>query len=155
MQPVYGSIPEANPVVEQRYTRSQTYAADLTDDQKIAFDLCRAGATWFYNEASRSQLDRYRHRVPVEGFQGLSYQGHGEVMKRGCDLHHDFAVSLAQTRSGRTGHRSNTGSSWPARELPGSLRNAKSGTGSRTSSSESSRSMPRSHTGRCLDTGQA
>jgi transposase len=72
-------------VEKQRYTRSQTYTADLTNDQKIAFDLCRAGATWFYNEACRSQLDRYRHRVPVEGFQGLSYAV--SVARRGrCDF---------------------------------------------------------------------
>lgn len=57
----------------QRYTRAQTYAAEPTDAQKAAFDLCRAGTTWFYNEACRSQLDRHRHRRPVEGYMSLSY----------------------------------------------------------------------------------
>jgi transposase len=81
MQPVGGSIRQE----ETRYTRSQTYAADLTDDQKTAFDLCRAGATWFYNEACRSQLDRYRRRVPVEAFQGLSYAV-SAARRGGCDF---------------------------------------------------------------------
>jgi len=56
-----------------RYIRAQAYAAELTSDQAAAFSLCRAGATWFYNEAIASQLDRYRHRIPVETNMSLSY----------------------------------------------------------------------------------
>jgi len=60
-------------MMPQRHIRSQTYAAELTGDQVAEFDLCRAGATWFYNEAVASQLDRSRHRVPVESNMSLGY----------------------------------------------------------------------------------
>jgi hypothetical protein len=56
-----------------RHVRSQTFAAELTSDQAAVFDLCRAGATWFYNEACASQLDRYRHGVGIESNMSLSY----------------------------------------------------------------------------------
>jgi transposase len=68
-----------------RYTRAQTYAAEPTDPQKAAFDLCRAGATWFYNEACRSQLDRHRHRRHVESYMSLSYAV-AEARKSGCEF---------------------------------------------------------------------
>jgi transposase len=46
----------------------------LTAEQETAFRFCHAGVTWFYNEAAASQLDRYRHHVPVETYkQRLSY----------------------------------------------------------------------------------
>lgn len=35
--------------------------------------MCRAGATWFFNEACRSQRDRYLHHVPIESKESLSY----------------------------------------------------------------------------------
>jgi transposase len=60
-------------MIPQRHIRSQAYAAALTTDQQAAFDFCRAGVTWFYNEAAASQLDRYRHRVGVETNMGLAY----------------------------------------------------------------------------------
>ena len=56
-----------------RYIRAQTYAAELTSDQAAVFDLCRAGATWFYNEACASQLDRYRHGAGIESNMSLGY----------------------------------------------------------------------------------
>jgi hypothetical protein len=69
----------------QRYMRAQTYAAELTGAQDAAFDFCRAGATWFYNEASRSQLDRYRHGVSVESFMSLGYAVK-VARNTGCDF---------------------------------------------------------------------
>ena len=57
----------------ERHLRSQTYAAELTAEQAAVFDLFRAGTTWFFNQAIASQLDRYRHHVPVETFASLSY----------------------------------------------------------------------------------
>src|ERR1035441_913862 len=57
----------------ERHLRSQTYAAELAADQAAVFDLFRAGTTWFFNQAIASQLDRYRHHVPVETYAGLSY----------------------------------------------------------------------------------
>lgn len=57
----------------QRHKRAQTYAAELTSDQVAAFDFCRAGATWFYNEAAASQLNRYRHHVHIESNMSLGY----------------------------------------------------------------------------------
>jgi transposase len=57
----------------ERYIRSQAFAAELTAEQAAEFGFCRAGTTWFYNEANASQLDRYRHRVPVESNMSLSY----------------------------------------------------------------------------------
>ena len=57
----------------EQYVWSQTYAAELAVGQVADFGLCRAAATWFYNEANASQLDRYRHRVPVESLISLSY----------------------------------------------------------------------------------
>ena len=56
-----------------RHKRAQTYAAELTSGQEAEFDFCRAGATWFYNQASASQLDRYRHHVPIESKRNLPY----------------------------------------------------------------------------------
>ena len=56
-----------------RHIRAQTYAAELTSGQEAVFDLCRAGATWFYNEACASQLDRYRHGAGVESNMSLGY----------------------------------------------------------------------------------
>jgi transposase len=55
------------------YARSQTFAAELAPEQREAFSFCRAGVTWFYNEASHSQHDRYRHRAGVEGCMSLGY----------------------------------------------------------------------------------
>ena len=57
----------------QRHIRSQAYAAELTSGQEAEFGFCRAGATWFYNQASASQLDRYRHGVRIETRNSLSY----------------------------------------------------------------------------------
>src|SRR6266567_3532419 len=57
----------------ERHVRSQAFAAELTAEQAAEFGFCRAGMTWFFNEANASQLDRYRHRVPVESNMSLSY----------------------------------------------------------------------------------
>ncbi len=56
-----------------RHIRAQTYAAELTGDQIAEFGFCNAGATWFYNEANASQLDRHRHRVLIETNMSLAY----------------------------------------------------------------------------------
>jgi hypothetical protein len=56
-----------------RYLRAQTYAAELTGGQVAEFNFCNAGVTWFYNEASASQLDRYRHRAGIESNMSLGY----------------------------------------------------------------------------------
>jgi transposase len=91
----------------QRQPRSQTYAADLTRDQEAAFDFCRAGATWFYNEACRSQLDRYRHRAGIESVMSLSYAV-SVARKCGCDFPYQGGGRLI--------------SEVPARFLQGALR---------------------------------
>jgi len=56
-----------------RHLRSQTYAAEPNTAQTAEFDLCRAGVTWFYNEAVASQMDRYRHHAGVESYMNLTY----------------------------------------------------------------------------------
>lgn len=61
------------PVASTRHVRAQTYAAELTPEQVAGFVFCNAGVTWFWNQAAASQLDRYRHHVPVESGMSLSY----------------------------------------------------------------------------------
>lgn len=56
-----------------RHVRAQAYAAELSAEQAAAFDVIRAGVTWFYNEAARSQLDRSRHRKNIESCMSLAY----------------------------------------------------------------------------------
>jgi transposase len=66
-------MPARRDASPERHLRSQTYAAELAAEQAAVFDLFRAGTTWFFNQAIASQLDRYRHHVPVETYAGLSY----------------------------------------------------------------------------------
>jgi putative transposase len=56
-----------------RHVRAQVYAAELTTEQAASFTVIRAGATWFFNEAARSQLDRSRHHKGIESFMSLAY----------------------------------------------------------------------------------
>ena len=35
-----------------RHLRAQTYAGELAPAQAAEFDFCRAGTTWFYDEAN-------------------------------------------------------------------------------------------------------
>jgi transposase len=90
-----------------RHIWAQTFAAELTSAQVAVFDFCRAGATWFYNEAAASQLDRYRHGAGVESNMSLSY-----------------AVSVARKAGVEFPYRGTTRliSVVPARMLHGALR---------------------------------
>ena len=106
MSPFAGKI-RGMDVQAPRHVRAQTYAAELTGDQVAVFDFCRAAATWFYNEAAASQLDRYRHGAGIESNMSLGY-----------------AVSVARKAGVEFPYRGATRliSDVPARMLHGALR---------------------------------
>jgi putative transposase len=52
--------------------RSQRYLVHFTPQQEATFSRWRAGSTWFYNEAARSQRDRWKHHVKAESRYDLA-----------------------------------------------------------------------------------
>ncbi len=54
-------------------TRAQRYACELTAGQVETFEVWRSGARWLWNQATRSQTDRYRSRQGVESRMSLGY----------------------------------------------------------------------------------
>ncbi len=81
-----------------RYQRSQAYAAELTPVQAEVFALWRAGATWFYNEAARSQRERSRGRCGRgrPGIESLMQLGYAVSVARkaGCEFQHGGQAHL-------------------------------------------------------------